>query len=255
MEKYQGKLLSFTAPSGKEVTIREQNGEDDATLSDMSTTAGDASRGKETLNNYNRFVADIVVEYGGKTHLSIADVQLMPLRDKYYILMKSRIHSNGELVEFEIECKECGHTTHHETHLDEFDTDLSLGNNPDKPKAIELYPIKDSTVELELSSNQRIKYKLMDGKSELLILELGKTKFNRNTELLARELSLEDAGEFVKLQMLNVFGPKAMREIRASIDKNDEQFSLVATCICEQCQDRKLIPLTAIPDFFYPSEI
>ena len=255
MEKYVGKPLSFLSPSGKEIIIREQNGEDDATLSAMSSFGEDETKGEEKISNYNEFVKDIILSIDGKAFPTIKDIEALPLRDKYYIMLKSRIHSNGPIVKFEIECQKCKATTIHEDDLNRFDTDLREGNNPDKPYAIELYPSKENPIERTLSSGRKIKFKLMDGHSEKLILQLGKTSVNINTELIARELALEDNGKFVVPSVYNVFAPIEMREIRKLKTELDEQFSLITECKCENCNDVRLIPLTVIPDFFYPSEI
>ena len=257
MEKFTGKPLTFTGPSGLVYTIREQNGGDDEILSEIKTD--DESRSNpENITNINNFIQTIVIEKPGGGLLSMNEVKAMNLRDKYYILLKSRMHSLGNKVQFEISCK-CGHKSTYEEDLTEFDRDLSIEYPKDfkfNEKAIEPYPNGGyKWIEHELSSGKKIKMKLMDGFSELFILQAGKTALNKNQELYARDLHLFDNGDYVKLAQLNVFSPSEMVELRGLITKYDLQFSLVSECTCRNCKTVRQIPLNMVTDFFFPSEI
>ena len=94
-EELTGYNVTFTAPSGYEYTIREQNGADDDILSNPSEAS--------TLINISRFIAGIVIDTNSTTNrkLTVEQAHMMPSLDRYAILIKSRILSNGEDLEFE----------------------------------------------------------------------------------------------------------------------------------------------------------
>lgn len=74
-----GKKLTFKLPSGYEVTIREQNGEDD----DILSNPVDA----KTFMNISKFIAGIVTDTDitATRLLTPEDVQKMPSLDRYAI--------------------------------------------------------------------------------------------------------------------------------------------------------------------------
>ena len=89
-----GKKLTFKLPSGYEVTIREQNGEDD----DILSNPVDA----KTFMNISKFIAGIVTDTDitATRLLTADDVQKMPSLDRYTIMINSRIFSLGKTLEF-----------------------------------------------------------------------------------------------------------------------------------------------------------
>ena len=89
-----GKKLTFKLPSGYEVTIREQNGEDD----DILSNPVDA----KTFMNISKFIAGIVTDTDitATRLLTPEDVQKMPSLDRYAIMVNSRVFSLGEILDF-----------------------------------------------------------------------------------------------------------------------------------------------------------
>lgn len=89
-----GKKLTFKLPSGYEVTIREQNGEDD----DILSNPVDA----KTFMNISKFIAGIVTDTDmtATRLLTPNDVQKMPSLDRYAIMINSRVFSLGEILDF-----------------------------------------------------------------------------------------------------------------------------------------------------------
>src|SRR3972149_804467 len=119
--EYIGKTLEVPMPSNFSITIREQNGEDDEVISRV----GDATDG----NSINIFLTRIIIANsllnGGKT--SLADILSWRLRDKYYLLLKSRIHSMGPNLDFDFICTnvKCAKLSHYTEDLSLYDWDLS----------------------------------------------------------------------------------------------------------------------------------
>ena len=89
-----GKKLTFKLPSGYEVTIREQNGEDDDILSNLVDA--------KTFMNISKFIAGIVTDTDmtATRLLTPNDVQKMPSLDRYAIMINSRVFSLGEILDF-----------------------------------------------------------------------------------------------------------------------------------------------------------
>ena len=89
-----GKKFTFKLPSGYEVTIREQNGEDDDILSNPIDA--------RTFMNISKFISGIVTDTDITANrlLSAEDVQKMPSLDRYAIMLNSRIFSLGKILDF-----------------------------------------------------------------------------------------------------------------------------------------------------------
>ena len=85
---------TFTAPSGIEYTIREQNGQDEEIL----TNVGEATR----FMNINNFLQAILMGSSKKPNqkYTMEEILRIPLLDRQCILLQSRIFSIGEIMEF-----------------------------------------------------------------------------------------------------------------------------------------------------------
>ena len=84
--------LPSNSPVVNEVTIREQNGEDD----DILSNPVDA----KTFMNISKFIAGIVTDTDitATRLLTPEDVQKMPSLDRYAIMVNSRVFSLGEIT-------------------------------------------------------------------------------------------------------------------------------------------------------------
>src|SRR5690554_3954972 len=245
LKLFQGTPLTFITPSGVSVTIREQSGEDDAILSRISSREQ-----AEVINNMNTFVASIVTEngYNNKSYLTLDEAENLKLKDKHYIILKSRLHSIGSELEFDYTCQEesCNETFGVVEDLEQYDQDL---DNPGKAEdlfkhVITPYPNgSSSTVEITLSSNRKIRFEYLTGKGEKYILNaFKKDNFSANTEVFARKLSIEDNGQWVELSSLNIFSKKETTEIRKAIKENDKQFNGGVEVKCPHCRTEAFLP-------------
>ena len=242
-EELTGYNVTFTAPSGYEYTIREQNGADDDILSNPSEAS--------TLINISRFIAGIVEQ-----------AHMMPSLDRYAILIKSRILSNGEDLEFEYDWgPDGGGKSTYCQPLDEYLFDYSKEIDDDtlasKPNAIKPYPLKDKTKDIafSLSSGKEVKFDLLTGASESYLVNLPLEQRTQNKALVARNLCLLVDGKWEKVSSFHLFSMKDMREIRTNVKAIDPEFSGICTLMNPHNGMSADINIMAIKDFFYPGEI
>lgn len=249
---YVGTPLTLFLPSGYRVTIREQNGQDDETLSTITN-----GKPRDQMDNTNRFIASIIINNGltDKPYMTLDEVENMRLKDKYYILLKSRMHSLGEEVVFINTCTNCKHEMECTEDLTIYDADLeNYKPNPEAYKfAIKPYSVPHDVThhEFTLSSGKRIRFKYLTGKSEKKTLEYYKSTASKNTDLYIRELSVQVGTEWKVLGSMNVFSPKEMAQIRKVVETEDSQFILASEVDCPSCGNQMLIPLNGIADFFF----
>lgn len=237
---YKGELTTITLLSGREVVIRETNGEDDGILSRLK----DASDG----TNVHNFLAGIIEEdksLGGKKPTA-ADIMDWLVNDKYYLLFKQRLINQGPEFLFRNKCQNCKKEN-------EFVEDLKVIDEEAKEKY--KYPFKDKKeIEITTSRGHRIRIHLLDGfaEKEGLSVQSNETN-NQNTSLIARHIELYDNNQWIRIFDFKRFPSKEMSEIRGFIKKNDTQFDPIVTFTCS-CGREYSAPLLFIPVFFYPEE-
>lgn len=260
LEIFKGQQLTFITPSGTQVTIREQSAEDDATLSTISGT----SIKEVVISTMNRFIAGIVTDnnYNNKNHLTVEEVEGLKVRDKHYILLKSRIHSISDHLGFEYECinKNCRHKTDIEVDLVKtYDADLS---RPLAEQETTEYTIKPYThgneahFEGTLSSGKKIRMEYLTGRGEQFMLQAYENNvLSANTEYYARNLSYWNGAEWVILKSLNAFSKREAVELKGLVREHDTQFEAGVPIECPKCGRENFLPFISIPDFFFPAEM
>ena len=254
MENILGKTSKFKTPSGFEITIREQTGEDDEVISKMKNN-NDGSA-------INKFVASIIVEcslYPGKK-LTANEILKWKVRDKYYTLFKSRMFSLGEELIYKHKCSNinCNKESDYEEDLKPYDRDFSLPEQESKTDfKYQVIPYKNGelTAEFRLSSGKEIKYKYLSGLSEKKLLDFNKEEISKNTELVVREIELLIGDKWQLIENFKVFSAREMSEIRKHIKENDLPFEAISECQCPFCSTIDQISLMAQPDFFFPAAI
>jgi hypothetical protein len=254
LENYSGIPLDVTLPCGRKVTIREQNGDDDETLSLITNDKSDTN-----MANINRFLASIILKdhATGNAFMSPEDIKNLRLRSKYYLLMKSRIHSLGPIVKFTNKCtnKNCRAEMDVTEDLSDFDNDLTK-YNPDAPhKERSIVPYLDKGAnqyhEFTISSQKKLRFKYLDGHGEERALEAYQTRASRNTNLIVRELSIYHDNQWMLLGSFAIFKSAEMGEIQKEIERVDSQFVLASDVECPACKNKMMIPLNAIEGFFF----
>ena len=259
MEKEEliGKTREFIVPSGASVTIMEQNGEHD----DILSHPGDA----RTLMNISKFIAAIVINTSltKSGRLTPMEAHNLPTLDRYCILINSRIHSLGQILEMSYDWPiEQGGPKEYEVDLDEYllsDYSKSVEElQPElleKPNAIPLYIMPERELTFELSSGKKVSWKLLTGEAESRLVNLPENEKTKNSELLVRDLKLEVDGVMMKVQRFHLFSPRDMAEIRAQVRKYDPPF--FGRTDLENPVTQQVVPINimGVTDFFYLGEM
>lgn len=255
----QGKLHTFIAPTGYEYTIREQNGGDDDVISNASEA--------RNLTNLSRFIAGIVVKTDSTStgKLTVEQAHTMPALDKYCILIQSRIHSLGNIVEFSHDWEmEFGGICNYEQDLKEYllssysDEGVSSEEAIRKPNAIPFYPMgkNNKNISIRVDSGKELVFDLMNTEGEAMVLNLPLDKQTKNKDLEARNIRLVEGDKDVKITNWSFFTASEMREIRKKVLSIDPVFRGLLTIENPIHPGmKKDLSIMGITDFFFPGEI
>lgn len=254
---FYGQEREIVCPSGRVLTIRETNGEDDEILSRLS----DANTG----DNVYKFLASItLMDSFLKKKPLFKDVQQWPSNDKFGLLFKQRLINHGDILNFETTCPNdrcvdhLGNRTktpYQEDLKKAFDDDLA---NPQydgtSPKnRLSLYKYGDAKEHVfTISSGKTLRYKILTGELEKMQLAMPLDATTRNTKLIIRELSLMLKNEWVLLTTFHALSSREMSEVRSEIDKGDTTFDPEVEVTCPKCKLQYTIPLFSIPTFYFP---
>lgn len=252
--------LTVTLPDFSKVTIRETNGEDDDVISKIS----DSKDNQATL----KFLSSIIVE----PRTTVAQIADWPLNKKYYLLLKSRIHSLGNILKFKYawpdeNTKDLIDTSYVED-LSKYDTDLealSLMDEVSQKEAIEKltpyqikpFPFKElKEITTKLDNGREIKFSLMDTLAETKTLETKTEEFSINDELRLRKFcTKDDTGAWVEVQNFRPFSSREMAAIRKVVREADPQFLMPMDIENPKTKERTQVPLIRLADFFFPTDI
>jgi hypothetical protein len=254
-------VFETTLPTGRVLSFREQNGDDDEILSRI----GDSESG----DGVTKFVQAIVKQEAGKSkNFSLNEIDLWPIRDKYALLIKSRIQSLGPKVEFKHTCSKCKKETAVEEDLSIFDWDFKqpFPNPKLDPEAYTAHSkacrpynmslLKEGHIYLTLSSGKEVRYKYLDGAGEKIILATAKEDLNLNLQLTARGLEWKNENnKYQKVERFNIFSAKDMADIRRSYNNLDPAFEGISELPCQHCKQIDLVNIVMQPDFFFPQGI
>lgn len=249
-----GNVKELLLPSGAVAVIREQNGEDDALLSNVAMT-----RNFEALN---AFIHSITI------HLSTAefpekpptleDIMIRPLRDKYFTLIASRIFSLGHNLHFEYQWDAALPKVEYDEDLSKYLWDYNVpfpqvGDREYFAERIKPYPMKSLFVN-ETVGGKNIRFNLINSYGERYLLKLPDTERHINQQLLARDISImNEANQWEKITNFKNFKSTEMAQLRGLLSKWDEEFNGITTLdnpfVTGQSEDVSIIQ---IPDFFFP---
>jgi len=257
LKEVYGETLILITPSGDQVTIRQQTGEDDDILSN--------AQGVVDGTSFNKFVAGIIVHTditeNGKFNLDTA--RDLKLCDKYFIMIASRIFSIGQTLKFTYKWPD-DFEVDYEEDLGLYIWDYYNDEKPFPEKGDPEYfefripPHKygkDKERELKLESGKFIKYKFIDGNGERWLMGLPDDQQSVNAELLARGIELKIGETWQKVQNFKTFTPMDMMEIRNDVSENDLTITLVSELKHPKTGAVINYPVVGAPDFFFPREI
>lgn len=248
---------TVTLPSGRVFVIREQNGEDDEVI-----TSYIHSEDNE-LAILDRFLANLVLseEIEGSEPVSVplSTIQDLLVRDKYALLILSRIFSLGETLRFNFK-------TPNATEEEEYAENLSIyvwdykkpfpkkGDDYYNPQRIAPYEFSERFLTFTLSSEKVITFDMLTAKAESLLVTEQNT--NINQELRVRNLRLRDeSGKDQTVNNFSVFSARDMAEIRGLVRKNDPMYPLYTSVDDPITGEEIQIPLLSLPDFFFPTRL
>ena len=242
---YLGQKISVKLPSGKEVEIREHNGDDEGILSTVS--------GAMDGTAINQYLSNIITSPKTKPE----DIMSWLVGDKYYLLLWSRIHSTGEELVFKHECRvaSCKHEERYVENLSIFTNDFDKpqeGENRMQPYDLP----KDSLHhELTLTSGKRIRFEYLTGIGEKRSLALPEDALNKNHSLIVRNPELYNNNKWEKIALFKAFSSKEMREMRVEVKRVDPELTMNVEVKCPKCSTTDYLSLLSIPDFFFQEEI
>jgi len=251
-----GKTKEVLSPSGRLFTIREQNGDDDDILSNGVL--------QKDLSNQNKFIQGIVIKADTESgKLTNADMDNMLLKDKYFLLFASRIHSMGEIVDFTYDWKNRGGLVEYDDDITKYIWDYSTefptkGHEDYFEYRMEPYTADaDKTQELVLDSGKKLTFECLRVKDEKLMLKLEASQITVNRELLQRNLKLQmPNGEFVRVQSFKFFTKKDMMQIHKATNLIDSPFApLTKIESPNEGVQPVYFPIISSPHFFFPEEI
>jgi len=251
-----GETKELLLPSGRKVKIREQNGNDDDILSNVSTS--------KDLTNIDLFLAGVVVEadFTDNKSLTIEDVKGLLLRDKYFILFASRVHSIGPEIKFKYDWGEDngGEFPYKEDlsnylwdYTEEFPTQGIKGYFKQRisPYPQGAYDIQKFTT----TSGKELTFKCLDGHAEKELLAKPIGELTKNVELIARDLKIKGEVDYEKVHNFKFFTKRDMMEIHNYVSEVDETF-MGTTEINNPVNGQSIdYPIMQSTDFFYPQEI
>ncbi len=258
-EQVLGQTVDFTLPSGKHVTIREQNGDDD----DLISNAYQAKNG----NHLNMFIAAVVVktDLTANGRLTSKDVLNMKVRDKYAILIKSRCFSLGASITFEYDWgSDNGGKVEYTEDLAQYiyndysdlDNFPMIGDEDYFEFRIRPYLEQGEEVrEFELFSGKKIRYKYLTGVSERKLLELPPQQLTKNAELRIREIEEFVDNQWHKVESFRYYKAQDMKELRDDVKMYDPDTNLLSELEHPRTGELQAFPIILAPDFFFPGEI
>lgn len=253
-----GNTETFTLPSGFSVTIREQNGNDDDVLTNRVTS--------EDMSNFDIFIAGIVIEtdlpFNVNKRLTVEGARKLLLRDKYFILLKSRINSIGKEISFEYQWGDSREPDNYTEDLTQFVWDYSKPfpqpgdedyySDRIKPYAKGAY----DSIEITTPSGKELRFNILSGIGEKYLLQLSPEAQTKNQELQARQLEIKGEKGWEKVTNFAVFTTSEMRYLRKIVSELDESVVLgseVRNPRNPEMFDR--FPIMSLRGFFFPEEI
>lgn len=252
---YQGRKLRIELPSGKQVTVREQNGDDEGEFSKMSNQI----EGSFISIYLNRVVEE---DHDLKRKPLVEEIDDWKQRDRLYCLFYVRILSLGNEFKFseskpsKVEGEEGPKQMFSVSLVDEYAQGYGEPNYVPKKYGIQKYPLGVAPYhEFSTSSGKTFRFDIFTGKMELETLEkMPREQQNKNTPLLIRNLRIYNKEEWVPVLTFGAFGAREMQELRSEVVKVDSPWEPLVEYSFEGDKTVYTRPLMG-QDFFFPEMI
>jgi len=239
---------TFTLPSNKKVSIRERNGEDEDVLSKLQNNTDGLA--------FDLFLQAIIIDYDGKGRLTLDEVRAFRIRDKYYLLYKSRVQSLGKEIEFKHTFQGTQEPIFFTEDLSIFDADLSKELLGDLRKE-QIHPYAtnpaDNRFSFTISSGKECRMEYLTSFQESKVLEKETSQLSINEKLRIRSFELKDSnGVWRKIERFNLLLSKEMIEIRKKLEEFDSEFGLLIKIKHPNKGMVEEVSLFLYEDFFFP---
>jgi len=251
----------FIVPSGAEVTIREQNGEDDSILSNV----GLAKKGE----HIHTFIQGLIQEHSefGKRP-TLKEVSGFRIADRIVILLQSRMFSLGSEFKFLYQWQE-GDKVNKTTYVENLERYLlDYGKKDWEEGELEKIanedpyvilpcklPGKDISFESPITGNQYV-MDYLTGTNEKELTEIGEDNMNINVMLTIRNLKIIKEDGVTPITNFSMFTAKEMAFLRKQVTVYDPAINPVTEVVHPTNKSVvEFLPIMDIPDFFYPAEI
>jgi len=245
------KTKDLICPSGLAVTIRETTGADDDVFS------GSSSKDYETINT---FISGIIVGGDLGAHVSASKILEMLLRDKYFILLSSRIFSLSPILYFTHTWMDGVAPSEYDVDLQEYIWDYTTPfPTPDSPdyfdQRIPPYPEgTDGWVYFTLGE-QEARFHYLDGKGEAYLLNLPASKRSINQQFTARELQVKQRDTWEAVKNFAFFSARDMVVLRSKLAEADPEIQGLVIVSNPYTGEEVPMSILGIVDFFFPTRI
>jgi hypothetical protein len=254
-------VVERVLPCGSIILLREQNGQDEAILSnEKDSLSGLAIR---------KFLSRVVVgiKKPGDADYSpctIAMVNSLKSRSVYYTLLLSRIHSLGYDMVYTKEFqgpKGKKQEIKLEADLSEYERDFTLdpsefpkpGDASYDPHQCAPYEGTGTHVQHTLASGIQVRFKYMTHEDEFVELDSSMAvDINLKFKFRKLEWRRETDKEWKPAQTFEMFSSKDMRELRKLLNESDPEFTILANAVNPITGSLETYTLIGEPDFFFP---
>lgn len=249
---FTGRETTAVMPSGRVITFREPNGDDEEILSNSTYS-------KDNTNLIN-YAASLITKDSSIPHKPlVSDIMKWHANDIYYFMLQQRIAAHGNILKYKHVCVNDKCEIHNKEQDYEYTLDDFLlpakDKEPTKDQA-RVYPLGMNTMaNFILSSEKSLRFKILTVELEKNILAIPEAAYTKGTPLIVRELEINKGGEKWELvKYFGVFSAKEMAEIRGHLKKTDPKFDPQLMFDCPKCRTPYIMPLFSTPAFFYPEE-
>lgn len=254
-----GNMSKFLLPSGYEVTIREQNGNDDDILTNKHTA--------KDMSNFDIFLSSIIIDtnlpFNVNGRITKEGAKKLLLRDKYFILLMSRINSLGNELEFEFKWDEKDDSCKYSEDLNNYVWDYSKPmpkSDEDNYFEDRIQPYNSGAYDLiniDTPSGKKLRFNLINGEGEKFLLALPVEQHSMNKELEARNLEvMGEDGKWVKIKNFGIFTSREMSYIRKVVSDVDPSLSLSTEVENPKVEGQKeKFLIFSLSGFFFPEGI
>lgn len=250
----QGSVKTIGLPSGRLISIRETNGDDEATLSNLSTA-------KDNGANLTAFMASIMVNDSTKPegHIHVAsDILDWKTADLYYALFRQRVLEQGADFSFEYECQnpDCKKTSTYEEDLNL----IGLESDPsykviEGSNLVRVYKNGGNKFVEWNNTKKDLRFQnltvLLDNASK----NISESSTDAHTPIRERRLEWYQNNEWKLVTSFKDFTRLEMADIRKMISTHDEQFLPVSKFSCPHCQTNHKVNIMLLPGFYYPEKM